>query len=366
MNDLKISRLRASDPPLCSIIGQSNSIYSAGYCGVLLRTGGIKLAGSGRLGASPSVIGPFFAADGALFDAEYVVIDCCVIDMNGPTSHGWSLHDIRSWVEWIGHSARLQGCEPIFLLIPAATALAGTNAVLATYEDVIQQHRYCYLDVRDVLKEIPEDPLTLFRDVAHPGERVSERIANLLAKFMVARRSHKENALDVHVSVKDFVRINIQDHTDQGPAAVTHATTLLNFRGISLEEGVVARVQTGPCRKLHAVMVNSYRSRGNLSICGRESITKAFSFRPYGTGGVCEARLIPIQSTVTDRAGFLEFMIAPSDATPSEVTAALKPMTVGERAEIEISDLLIETGETMHDYRAYICSDSNNILDLVN
>jgi hypothetical protein len=312
------------------------------------------------------VIGPFFAADGAIFDSEYVIIDCCIIDSNGPTSNGWSVDDIRSWVEWTGHSARIRGCEPIFLLIPAATAVVGPNPVLAIYEDVIRRHHYYYLDVRDILKQMPEDPLTLFRDVAHPGDLVSERVADLLAGFMTTHRNEADKLIDVHVNVKDFARINLQDHTDERSLSVTHATSLFNFRGIRLEMGIVARVATGQCRKVHAVMVNSCRSRGNLLIRGHENLVKGLSFLPYGTNGICEARLVPIQSTVRDNCGFLEFSIAPSDARAGEVTAALKSLTAGEQMAIEISDLLIETGDTMHDYKAYVAAKTNNILDVVN
>jgi hypothetical protein len=348
--------------PRCSVIGQSNTIYQAGWFGRLARSGAISVAGTARLGASPSVIGPYFGVDGAIFDADYVLIDTCVIDCNGSPNGGWYIPEIRQWIEWIGRAARLRGCQPIFLMIPNITLVTKESSVLSAYDAVIRDDRYYFLDVREVLLEVAKSeavaPESLFKDSAHPGDMISERIATILARFLRSHIRDDDAPISVRHDLEAFKKVSLRGHGE----AARHMSSIYDFDGIRLTPGVVARVPTGPCRKIHALMVNSAACRANIYIRGQQVVTKGLSLRPYGTDATFEARVVPIRTVVTDDSGFIELSIAPPDAPLSEQTGALKPMTEDEAHAIEVSDMLIETAQVAHTYTAHVPAGSGNIL----
>ncbi len=353
----------------CSVIGQSNSIYSSGYFGNLMRRGGIRLAVSGRLGGSPSVIGPFFGADGRIFDAEYVFVDCSVIDSNATTWHGWDHCDVLSWIDWIGHSARLRHCEPIFIVIPNALSVSAPNSILSIYEEIIYRNKYYYLDAREIFKKISEsDGIAmdaLFRDPVHPGDRVSNEIANCLTSFLANHRREDDVLVRVQAAIRNFSRINLWNCAGHGTTQVNRSTSLIDFEGISFDEQAKLTVPTGTCRRLHAIMVNACKSRANLVIRGKQQITKGLVLQPNNDSARCENRLIPVRSNISDHDGVIELAIGATDATLSEPTYGLRPFARDERAILEVSDLLIETGTTVHDYDAFVAKGSNNIMDII-
>jgi hypothetical protein len=65
----------------CAVVGQSNTLTLNGFFKALNETENVEIVRTARLGASPSVIGPYYIDDDFFNGCDYCIIDFCVVDM---------------------------------------------------------------------------------------------------------------------------------------------------------------------------------------------------------------------------------------------------------------------------------------------
>jgi hypothetical protein len=340
----------------CAIIGQSNSILRAGYFSKLLERSSVKITKSGRLGGSSSVIGPYFGSDEFFADSEFCIIDLCVVDFASIWG-GVDYYHIMQWVDWIGHKARKNGCQPIFVLIPTDN-FSVMAPLLAVYEAIIRQNRYFYIDMRIPIKKIIQDEglqiSTLYKDGSHPGERISTFLADALSAFFEnAYRItyHKDEAT---YAFKEFEIFHLVNYVASDMEVVEHSSSLLSFKGVRLRVGQRLTVPIGRLEKPHAIMVNSAACNSKVALEGSERLVKSLNLRPYSAASF-EGRLVAICSPLKDRNHAITIEIAGDDEACQDRT--LHEATEYDRSRtrlLEISDLLIEKGTRLLTYQRHV------------
>jgi hypothetical protein len=316
----------------------------------------ISLRSTGLLGACPSALGPYSISSDLFFqDCDYCLIDLCVIDLTVIDLKAADLLSIAQWVEWIGHMARRNGCEPVFVLIPVIEYAARPHPVFDLYEAIIRRYGFPFLDVRDLIRNLTGGDGAafgaLYKDGAHLGNAISRTVAATLMEFFRADSRDEHREVDTTFAFKEFRRLNLAQLAESHVTRVSLKTGLIAFEGIELTAQAPIEIDVGPIEKVHAVMVNAARSFRKVAFDGDERVVKNLHFRPYFPVPL-EARLTPIITPLRDRRGKLTLSIAADDAAMDELTMHEYPIEEGAPGSVELSDLLVETGTRVQRYRA--------------
>lgn len=350
----------------CSIIGQSNSILGTGFAAKLFGSNQVKLAKSGRLGGSPSLIAPYFAKGDFMSDAPFCLIDTCIIDYSCVGGQFISYADIVDAMEWVGHKARMNGSCPIFLILPVEFFIFRDEPFLRLYRDILERSSHYFLDFRDVaMARFPmdiKDKTGLYRDGAHPGEKLSEAVAEVLAKFMTDFSRFPQRAMDIEAIVPNYDVINVQQTLRSDNKRIDHCNSMIEFHGIEIDDAHPAIIEAGNCSRVNGFVANAARSTSDLSL-GDGTFVKSMKLLPYSNAQL-EARLVPLRARHVSCGDKLRLAISDGSVRP-ESTFRSQPEVPGP-AITQISDVIVERGRDHLKYRARIPSpESTNIMDLV-
>ena len=349
----------------CGIIGQSNSIMRNGFFNKLRERNCIEISKSARLGASPSVIGPYLTDDVFFDGLDFCIIDLCVVDFAAIWG-GADYVAIYQWIDWIGHMARKNNCQPIFVLIPVEP-FENARILLSVYEWVVRENKYFYIDLRELVLPIvkSEGVLvgSLYSDGSHIGSRLSIMVADVLERFFAASDNIVYKRADNMVMLKQFDLIEIYDFFSENIPQVRYDTSLVEFKGLRLSFGTELSVDTGAFKRIHAIMVNAASSHQSIEIIGSDAIVKGLALKPYSETDF-EARVIPICTPMSDCQGKLRFKVSPTTTANSERTMQAVERTVDSPKHVEIAGILVERANQIISYSS-LFPEINNILKIV-
>jgi hypothetical protein len=336
-----------------AVLGQSNSILGAGFFNKFLeRHQPIEVVAAGRVGASPSIIGPYFARHSFFRGAEYCIVDMCAIDFSLVSGGTIGLYDVIRWLEWIGHSAKKAGCEPIFVCIPVSN-IDAAKLLISTCISLFERNEWFYLDVRTCIRTLlqgsdrrAED---LYRDPSHPGVELAEFTADALAKLIEQIKETEMTVVDRVYPLIKFDVINLQERIKDH--LVSYETSLIRFNGVRLERGKSYTIETGDITAVSGMMVNSAACKGVLSIHGDRAFHKNLRLRPYHPTQF-EARLVPICKPLRDDNGRLTLSTAAGPVGESDVTFHSTQSLDDDLGYVEIADMIVERGYDLFTYSA--------------
>ncbi len=338
----------------CAILGQSNSIKRDGFLYAVLNDPGIIVTRLGRLGASPSVIGPYFADDDFFATSDFCIIDLCVVDHSALAWSALDLYQIMQWVDWIGHKARKNGCQPIFVLIPPDD-IASANPLLSVYHAIIRRNAYFYLDVRDLVAELAaRDGATvasLYADGSHPGPQLSAIIGTTILAFLRGAARIAYRPVRVTFPLKTFRNVHLADDAGRPGKVVEYRNSFMAMRGVRIEPGDCAVIRTGEIDALHGILVNAACCRSKVAIEGSSRVVKNLNLRPYGDSEF-EARMLPVCTPLRDCNGMVSITLAAEEAIVGERSMEEMSQAVAGLRRVEIAALVVETGTRLVTYDA--------------
>ncbi|MBB4198746.1 hypothetical protein CCR94_08730 [Rhodoblastus sphagnicola] len=344
-------------------LGQSNSILHAGFLNKIKERKAARFLRSALVGASPSVIGPYYMDDGFFDGADYCLIDTCVVDLTVQKNNSTDLCQVAQWIEWIGHKCRMNNCQPIFVLIPVQVHL--DHPVMSIYMSVINANRYLYIDVRDlIVSEIAGDEKrisSLFVDPAHIGPSLVDGLASVICSFFQLENDTVNLNRTITYCYRDFSVVNLADRFPQFEC-VKYKNSLITFSGIRISKGAEIQLDVGRVLKVHAIYLNAAKSRSKIRISGDVTLVKNLNLRPYMKTEF-EARIVPIRTTVQDRDGRLSITLAENDELCDEMTMQEYSEFDGEQC-LELEGILVECGLHVDEYRTFVPSGQWNILTL--
>ncbi|WP_338690353.1 hypothetical protein V5279_28775 [Bradyrhizobium sp. 26S5] len=336
-----------------AILGQSNSILKEGFFNKFLdRHQPVEVVSMGRVGASPSLLGPYFAGRSFFRNAEFCIIDMCAIDYSLLSAGAIGLYDVVKWIEWIGHSAKKNGCEPIFVCIPVSTVELSKH-LISNCISVFERNEWFYLDVRDCITHLLEDgtrrPESLYKDPSHPGVELSELIADSLKELISAIRAMPMIEVDRMFPIARFDVINLQDRLAAPPA--NYKTSLIEFRGVRLERGKTYELKVGSISALSGMLLNSAACKGVLEIEGDRKFYKNLRLRAYHPTNF-EARLVPICKPLRDGEGAIALTVADGAPIESDTTFHSVKTPEDDLGFVEASEIIVERGYDLFTYRS--------------
>jgi hypothetical protein len=304
-----------------TVIGQSNSMANSSFVENIASREGVALKSPVRLGASPSIIGPYFVTDGFFAGIDFCLLDLCVVDRFALINKSVNYYSITKWVEWIGHRARAEGCQPIFLLLPISHAIDEENTIIDLYRSIIRANSFFYLDaaplVKETAKETDRSIDELYSDSLHPGDIIKKKIAGELCVFFERYQPFRRQAFNF---VDRNFRVLEMGAYASPQDAVFYRNRLMSFNGIRLTGACSVELETGPIDCVHGVMVNAAKSFRNLVITGDTRFVKGTAMKPHRVDVEFEARLVPISSPIRDSKGKLILSLAKIGEAPMEPT----------------------------------------------
>ena len=358
----------ASGLSSCAVVGQSNSIIQGGFVDQLRRAGSLSFERMGRIGASPSILAPFFMTDEFLRGCDYCLLDFCVVDAAGIDDGSYSTRQSLLWAEWACHQARRHGCEPILVIIPRAHESGGGSALVQRYREMAGRLGCYFLDAGEVAGRLlgagggvlRSDAAPLYLDAAHPGEALSRAMAAILERFMLERRRERRREV-VRAEVRRVERLSVAELA-AGATVILRPDSLLSFRGVDVIRGEALRLRTGAFGGLIGVLVNAAACTHDGVFAGSRRVVKRLTLRPYSRTEF-EARLVPFGVRLGDGDGWLGVSASGpgerwEDDTMQAVPGGIMPYRV------EIADLLVDRGAETAGYevgwrwgwRGWICS----------
>ncbi|WP_439922987.1 hypothetical protein [Nitrobacter sp. JJSN] len=334
-----------------ALLGQSNSILKDGFFNKFLeKHQPIEVTAMGRIGASPSLLGPYFAKESFFGGSEFCIIDMCVIDFSLLSGGAIGLYDISKWIEWVCHSAKRAGCEPIFVCIPVHPA-NHSELLISNCISLIERNEWFYLDVRGCIARLVErtgrTPGELYRDPSRPGPELSEAIADSLAQIIDEIRHTPMKAVSRTFPVSRFDVLNLQGLLSAAQA--NYLSSLLDFKGVRLERGKAYQLTVGGITGVSGLMLNSAACKGVLEINGDRKFYKNLRLRPYHPTRF-EARLVPICKPLRDNGGLLKFSLVDSSIKESDITFHSAKTDEDNSGFVEIADIVVERGYDLLTY----------------
>jgi hypothetical protein len=330
-----------------AVIGQSNSIISTGFVHQLARLGGIEIGNMARLGASPSILLPFFGDDSFFEGHEFAIFDLAIVDQGFLWAGAVDPYAIVQWLEygiWRAHAA---GCIPILLVIPHQAVIpplshsAAAPLLQQLYRSVAARNGAPCFDLFDAITRrvwrSPEAMPTIYSDPDHLSEAFSGEVAEQILRFITALRGERLRYVERSISLPSMARIPLG-----GPdlRVEKRQSSLLSAEFCILHEGEHIDLPTGPVTRMHGALLNRAGSDGKLLVEGDEAMVKLLGTRPE-TDMAYVAQLVPFLTPIRDRDGQLRVGVAPAEAATTEPSWQAQDIVLN---RVEIAELLVETG----------------------
>lgn len=350
-------------PHRVAIIGQSNAILQTGFVAHLMQRPEIEIGHMGRLGATPSVLLPFYAGAEWLAGHDVCIIDVAVMDQVFLWADAIDPVSIGQYVAYAIQTIHAAGCLPLLLVIPHQAALpdpAGPPAIPflhQIYRAVAAQNDALLLDLTaglDALRRRQPAPAeAAYSDPNHLSDAVSRGVAaRIVALIGEAARAPLDRRA-VSVAIPNFVRVSLAELCPDA-GSVHRASSLHQGCFAVIEPGDRLVLPTGRFDRLHGLLVNRAQSAGKLAIGGSRTVVKALGTRSERDLPLV-AQLCPILTPLRDRDGTLVLSVADGDAPVTE--PSWNPLDA-QSGRIEIGEILIQRGWRALDFAAPVLPPS--------
>jgi hypothetical protein len=330
-----------------AIIGQSNSILLHGYATQLGRHAEVEIGHMGRLGASPSILLPFFGTPDFFAGHDFCIIDTAVMDQGFLWEGAVDPYSISLWLAAGIQAARVAGCQPILLFIPHQAAVpdpAGRPHVpflQQLYRAVALHNGAICFDLTDYLAELarssPRRFAAAYVDSNHLSRAKSKEVAERLVSLMDKARPR----LLSRPAKPDltFDRIAVAEHVDRGRRVARSSALLARDFAIIDADRPGIELPVGRANRVHGLLINRVRSGGRLAIEGAGRV-----IREIGTPPEPPLKLVGQLAVLQGRVGALGDVVSLTMAKPDEpVTETSWHEVPSDTFRAEISDLLVES-----------------------
>lgn len=328
-----------------AIIGQSNAILSNGFVHHLAQTEGIEIGNMGRLGASPSILLPYFASRSFFAGHAFAIFDLAISDQGFLWSQAIDPYLIVQWLEYGIVQAHAAGCIPILLVIPHQAVISsepdGPIPLLQQlYRSVALRNGALCFDLYDEVKRRGlGDPAALnavYADPDHLSTGFAAEVSATIARRMQAVSESSIERFPAFAAVPAFDRLQLP--TVPNTVNTMLVSSLLSGNFVTLSEGDSLSVPIGTADRIEGVLVDRAGSGGKLQIAGSETVVKAVGTPPDSSHSFV-AQILPLLGSVADRHGVVEV------SAVSAGTAATEPSwqsvnTVS--SEVRIAELIVQ------------------------
>jgi hypothetical protein len=244
------------------VIGTSNAIYKDGYCGAIADDPRVSYFRKYCIGASPSIIIPYFAGKIDFADFDFVVFDTAINDSNYFKYGSIRKDQIRQFVEFGIHEAVRAGCRPALLVMPSLKRFAKPTMARIIYTRIAAENSAVFLDgftfAGQLAAETGVELGSLFLDDFHLRKDIARQVGTLLVDQMAASR---HTPLPGQLAQSRFYSIELAEHFPW----LERSTSLASSRLVQLQ-GTPMHLSVPPGHEVAGIVYNSAKTSGAIRI----------------------------------------------------------------------------------------------------
>lgn len=291
------------------LIGTSNSIIANGYTLGIQETDGIKSLEKNSLGASPSVIIPYFASEIDFSRYDWLVMDTAINDRNYYIHKSINAKQIREFVEYGIFRALEKKCKPILLLMPSRKAFNRETISGIMYHKLAKEYKVPIFDGFEFTRKYAEKNnlkiADCFKDDFHLKPEVARALGNAVAELMLNFRE------EMPISPKKTI-FRVCRLPELSKAFMTRRNSLITREFAVIDKHTNLEIAIGKNEEIYGLTYNCANTFGNIKINTEPPTIKSLTTK-----------------YIEERTNFL--FIAVPFTTP--------PKNINEIAKIEISNL---------------------------
>lgn len=248
------------------VIGTSNAIYSDGYAAGIRDHRRVTYFEKHTIGASPSVIVPYFSSKVDFSRFDWVVIETTINDQNYLKYGSIRRDQIRESIEFGIAQAAACGCRTALMVMPTVPGLRGETIPRLIYRKISTETGALLFDG---FEEVDGLNSMMFIDRFH----INKRSANLLGRKLASRLSSMRSMPLPYVLPKSY--FYTRPLQSIGRLKVSRSNSMLNADFVAMSYGDAAWVEAGPWDELAAVAYNAARSTAIVALGKEPSINKS-------------------------------------------------------------------------------------------
>lgn len=276
------------------LVGTSNSIYKDGYAAAIAHNPNISEFTKLSIGASPSVIIPYFLADVDFKRFDIVIFDTAINDRNYYISKSIRKEQIREFLEWGIQKASAAGCRVGLLLMPTRNAFHKETISGLIYSKLSRETGSLLFDGFEDARSVSASfgcPIDiLFIDNHHYLKPFAWR----LGRRVIASLLEAKEAPVIDKKLPNFYKIHLPSLPNQTP--IIRATSIIERRFIGLKPGSTLAVPLGPNDSIVGISINAANCYGNLRIGGTKTHIKSLTTQFTGSGKPLQLIVVPFTS----------------------------------------------------------------------
>ena len=326
------------------LVGTSNAIYKDGYAAAIQNNPDVTDFTKHSIGASPSVIIPYFLSNIDFKNFDIVIFDTAINDRNYYISKSIRKEQIREFLEWGIQKASAAGCRVGLLLMPTRTAFQKETISGLIYTKLADETGSLlfdgYKDAKAIAKFIGCPIDILFNDDYHYLKPFAWR----LAKDMISALIDADRPLSIDKILPDFYKIHLSTLPYQTP--IMRKTSAIERRFVGLTSDIEISIPLGEKETLVGISFNAANSFGSLKISGTKTHIKSLTTQFTGSGKPLQLIVVPFTTPdISSSDGQIALSLASETDTctePGRFDPSNKDLHIPQYLEIE--DIIIRRG----------------------
>lgn len=245
------------------IIGTSNSIISNGYTLGIQKFPSINNLEKNSIGASPSIIIPYFASKIDFTSYDWLVIDTAINDRNYYIYKSIEAKQIREFLEYGIYRAIEKNCIPLLLLMPSRKAFNKETISGSLYHKIAKEYNVPIVDGFEFTRQYAsQNNISIhncFKDDFHLKPEIAFELGQVTANFMTSYKGNMPNS-----PKKSEFRVCRLAEISR--AFMTRRNSLIQREFAVIDDGMELEIKVKPGEKVYGLTYNCANSYGNLHI----------------------------------------------------------------------------------------------------
>lgn len=297
------------------LIGTSNSIFKRGYSAGIAESEGVEYFLKGSMGASPSIIIPYFLSKVDIGAFDWLVIDTAINDRNYYIFNSIKARQIREFISYGITTAINAGCRPFLLLMPFLKGFGKQTVSRKIYYELSDKYYIPILDGFEFIETYATaQKLSIescFKDEFH----VLPEIAYLMGKEVVRRI--KDNVFGVNfLPLKfDYRVINL---SSQSREFITRINSLTRNEFVIIDDENKISINLNRNEKICGLVYNAATTFGSLRIHKKKEHIKELTTKYFNQNKKHLVIASPITHEIYTKYGNVTLSLAQDDARPTE------------------------------------------------
>ncbi len=254
------------------LIGTSNSIYKDGYAGGLEQSPYISHVVRNSIGASPSIIIPYFASQIDFSQFDWLILETAINDRNYYKYGSITKKQIREFIEYGIARALEKGCLPFLLIMPSRKAFDKETISGLIYRKIANELNIPVLNGFEYIQQYAkQNNMTIgdcFIDDFHIQKPIAYEIGLKIAEILNEKRDIQPLApvYKYHYKVIDLAFYSSK--------TIHRKTSILQYEFACLESNDQISIPIKPSTSIVGIAYNAAKTVGSLYINSDQPVVK--------------------------------------------------------------------------------------------